>query len=177
MATEAEKQTEVEVLTDDEAGPGLHGFDMSNCPTFYDHCNCTLETLQFNIKRAEEAEEKALRQLEEIGRLTTERDAARAEVKTMCGDIEALDPYLPPGWVRQPAPHWKTRWVKLPSPDKPKAPAIEAAVYGLDWKASVQHYTGDHSWEQGTAEGPLASMRKADDVLAGRCGSIKNSSV
>ncbi len=30
-----------------------HGVDSTNCPTFYDCCHCTVETLVFQIKRAD----------------------------------------------------------------------------------------------------------------------------
>ena len=33
-----------------------HGVDPKNCPTFYDGCHCTVETLIHNIDRAEKAE-------------------------------------------------------------------------------------------------------------------------
>ena len=38
------------------SGTGPHRFDPSNCPTFYDRCNCTVATLIHNIERAEKTE-------------------------------------------------------------------------------------------------------------------------
>ncbi len=34
-------------------GIGPHGVDGTDCQTFYDSCNCTVETLNYNIDRAE----------------------------------------------------------------------------------------------------------------------------
>jgi hypothetical protein len=51
-----------------KVGPDDHTAD--NCPTYYDGCHCTVETLVHNIKRAEEAE----RELELMrGRQAAER--------------------------------------------------------------------------------------------------------
>ena len=36
--------------------PGPHAFDPTDCPTFYDFCRCTVENLEHNIERAEEAD-------------------------------------------------------------------------------------------------------------------------
>lgn len=38
---------------------GPHGMDAEHCPTFHDGCHCTVETLVYNIDRADAAE-KAL---------------------------------------------------------------------------------------------------------------------
>ena len=42
-----------------EIGP--HNFEPKNCPTFYDHCRCTVECLEHNIERAERAEKELKR--------------------------------------------------------------------------------------------------------------------
>jgi cell division protein FtsB len=38
-------------------GAGPHN-DPKDCPTFYDHCHCTVENLLHNIERAEKAEDE-----------------------------------------------------------------------------------------------------------------------
>lgn len=37
-------------------GVGPHGGDGTDCPAFYDHCHCTVETLKHNIERADKFE-------------------------------------------------------------------------------------------------------------------------
>ena len=41
-------------LTDGAVGP--HSCDPENCPTFYDYCHCTVESLVHNINHAEALE-------------------------------------------------------------------------------------------------------------------------
>ena len=68
---------------------GLPHSEPGECPTWYDKCNCTVENLQHNIKRADEAEAENARLREAIdsaietwdsnapGRGLTERQALR----------------------------------------------------------------------------------------------------
>ena len=67
--------------------PGPHRFTPDDCPTFHDGCNCTVETLTFNIDRAERAQAKvaeweanvdALQELKQ--RQADDREAARVPV-------------------------------------------------------------------------------------------------
>lgn len=65
-----------EMINLTEAEPGPHGLDPTNCPTFYDCCHCTVETLVHNIERAEAAEAE----LAHLRALLARRD----ELPTVC---------------------------------------------------------------------------------------------
>lgn len=59
--------------------------DPSNCPTWYDHCCCTVENLEYNIERAERLSDACaygldelrgvVAALESLGQLCEEDDA------------------------------------------------------------------------------------------------------
>jgi hypothetical protein len=56
-------ESEVAQLKANRFMPGApHGID--DCPTYYDGCNCTMETLEHNIERAEKAEAEVARLLQ-----------------------------------------------------------------------------------------------------------------
>lgn len=52
--------------------------DSKKCPTFYDGCNCTVETLVHNIDRAERAEARCDKLVAALGEIRREAAAARA---------------------------------------------------------------------------------------------------
>ncbi len=78
-----------------------------------------------------------------------ERDEARAEVRALCGEPEALDPYLPEGWERH-----RGAWVR-----RHKGGMAIAKRSGA-WNVDEGSFEG---W--GKAPGLLAAMHAADKAL------------
>lgn len=70
-------------MNDKPLGEGIFGphDDPAKCPTYYDGCHCTVETLEHNIKRADEAE--------------AERDSLKIQIEEMKAALKPLADLAP----------------------------------------------------------------------------------
>jgi hypothetical protein len=59
-------------------GSGPHNAP-TDCPTFFDHCHCTVENLLFNIERAEKAEAEVERLRDLLGQREREHNRSASE--------------------------------------------------------------------------------------------------
>jgi len=92
-----------------------------------------------------------------IDRLTRERDEARAEVRALCGEIGALDPYLPDGWTKRDG---YALWHRVDV-----GALVQPGPWGADWR-EIAPTKPTSDVLSGTARSPLAAMRAADEALA-----------
>lgn len=95
---------------------------------------------------------------DQIERLTRERDEARAEVRALCGEPEALDPLLPRGWIkRRGYAYWHRTDFRA---------VVDCGHLGASWR-EMDSNKAIIDLRCGNASTLLLAMHAADEALAG----------